>query len=221
MDTPLIIEPRQTADSTVIWLHGLGATKQDFLPVAQILQRQVLPKTRFILPQAPIQPVTLNGGMPMPSWYDIIALTSPREINQSELDASSQMVISLIEAEMEKGIPLDRIILAGFSQGGAVVLHTAFVAYDKPVGGLMALSTYAATFEEHTTLGENKQTIPTLHLHGTLDPVVDIKLGRAAHDFLSERGVNTSWYEYPMQHEVNNEELQDIANWLMDIVGDK
>ncbi len=221
METPLILEPKQMADSTVIWLHGLGATKQDFLPVAQILQRQVLPNTRFILPQAPIQPVTLNGGMPMPSWYDIIALTSPREINQSELDASSQRVISLIEAEVEKGIPLDRIILAGFSQGGAVVLHTAFIAYEKVIGGVMALSTYAATFEEKLHISDEKRTIPTLHLHGTMDPVVNIELGRAAHDFLKERGVTTAWHEYPMQHEVNNEELQDIASWLVDLLSTK
>ena len=221
METPIIVEPKESANSAVIWLHGLGATKQDFLPVAEILQARVLPNTRFILPQAPVRPVSLNNGFPMPSWYDIIALTSPREIKQSELDESSQYVISLIEAQIAAGIPLDRIILAGFSQGGAVVLHTAFIAHDKPVGGVMALSTYSATFDESLTIGDNKIGIPTLHLHGTLDPVVKLELGIAAEEFLRTRGVQTTWHDYRMEHEVINEELQDIAAWLVDLLGPK
>lgn len=219
MDKPIILDPKQSADSAVIWLHGLGATKEDFLPVAQILQRDALPHTRFILPQAPVRPVTLNNGFPMPSWYDIIALTSPREIKLSELDESSQSIIALIEAEIEKGIPLERIILAGFSQGGAVVLHTAFIAYPKNVGGVMALSTYSATFDEAITLDEKKKQIPTLHLHGSLDPVVKIALGRAAEQFLKAQGIDTCWHDYPMQHEVINDELQDIAKWLIERLG--
>ncbi len=214
MDTPLIYNVTE-ADSTVIWLHGLGATKGDFAPVAEILQREVLPNTRFILPQAPVRPVTLNGGMPMPSWYDIIDLSSPRQINQAELDHSSQSVITLIEAERKAGIPLERIILAGFSQGGAVVLHTAFIAYHEEVGGVMALSTYGPTFEDGVTLNEKKSKIPTLHLHGTADPVVLPQFGRAAYQFLSERGINAKWHEYPMQHEVIQPEIADIARWLM------
>ncbi len=214
METPIIVEPKENADSAVIWLHGLGASKDDFLPVAQILQRNILPKTRFILPQAPVRPVSLNNGFPMPSWYDIIALTSPREIKQSELDESSQYVISLIEEEVQKGIPRERIILAGFSQGGAVVLNTAFIADEKNVGGVMALSTYSATFDESLNIGDDKKQIPTIHLHGTMDDVVNIELGRAAEAFLRQRGVNTTWHDYPMRHEVINEEIQDIAIWL-------
>lgn len=218
MESPIILDPKQTADSAVIWLHGLGATKHDFESVAQILQARVLPNTRFILPQAPVRPVSLNNGFPMPSWYDIIALTSPREIKQSELDESSQYVISLIEDEVNKGISRDRIVLAGFSQGGAVVLHTAFIAYDKPIAGVMALSTYSATFNENITISEALKSIPTLHLHGSLDPVVKMELGIAAKDFLKAQGVQTTWHDYPMQHEVINEELQDIAAWLAEIL---
>ena len=218
MESPIILDPKQTADSAVIWLHGLGATKHDFESVAQILQARVLPNTRFILPQAPVRPVSLNNGFPMPSWYDIIALTSPREIKQSELDESSQYVISLIDDEVNKGISRDRIVLAGFSQGGAVVLHTAFIAYDKPIAGVMALSTYSATFNDNITIGEAQKSIPTLHLHGSLDPVVKMELGIAAKDFLKAQGVQTTWHDYPMQHEVINEELQDIATWLAEIL---
>ena len=215
MESPIILDPKQPADSAVIWLHGLGASKEDFLPVAQILQNKILPHTRFILPQAPVRPVTLNNGFPMPSWYDIIALTTPREIKQSELDESSQYVISLIEDEVAKGIARDRIILAGFSQGGAVVLNTAFIADEKIIGGVMALSTYSATFDESLNISEAKKSIPTLHLHGSMDDVVNIELGRAAEAFLRARGVQTTWHDYPMRHEVINEELQDIANWLI------
>lgn len=218
MESPIILDPKQTADSAVIWLHGLGATKHDFESVAKILQARVLPNTRFILPQAPVRPVSLNNGFPMPSWYDIIALTSPREIKQSELDESSQYVISLIEDEVNKGISRDRIVLAGFSQGGAVVLHTAFIAYDKPIAGVMALSTYSATFNDNIVIGDAQKTIPTLHLHGSLDPVVKMELGIAAKDFLKSQGVQTTWHDYPMQHEVINEELQDIATWLAEVL---
>ena len=218
MENPIILDPQKPADSTVIWLHGLGASKHDFESVAQILQARILPTTRFILPQAPVRPVSLNNGFPMPSWYDIIALTSPREIKQSELDESSQYVISLIEEEVKKGIARERIILAGFSQGGAVVLHTAFIADDQPVGGVMALSTYSATFNDNITIGEAQKSIPTLHLHGSLDPVVKMELGIAAKEFLQSHGVQTTWHDYPMQHEVINEELQDIANWLVEIL---
>lgn len=218
METPIILDPKQTADSAVIWLHGLGASKEDFRPVAEILQSRILPATRFILPQAPVRPVTLNNGFPMPSWYDIIALTTPREIKQSELDESSQYVISLIEAEVAKDISRDRIILAGFSQGGAVVFNTAFIAYDKVIGGVMALSTYSATFDESLNIADDKKAIPTLHLHGSMDDVVNIELGKMAEEFLRTRGVKTTWHDYPMHHEVINEELQDIANWLIDLL---
>lgn len=216
MESPIILNPKQPADSVIIWLHGLGASQEDFLPVAEILQARVLPKTRFILPQAPVRPVTLNHGFQMPSWYDIIALTSPREIKQSELDESSQTIIGLIEDEVAKGIPLTRIILAGFSQGGAVALHTAFIAYDKSIGGVMALSTYSATFDESLNISDEKKTIPTLHLHGSLDDVVNIELGKNAEEFLRAHGIQTTWHDYPMRHEVINEELQDIANWLVE-----
>ena len=123
MTAPMILQPPQTADASVIWLHGLGADRYDFLPVAEMLQER-LATTRFILPQAPTRPVTINGGWSMPSWYDILAMSPARAIDQAQLEASADQVIALIEAERESGIAAERIVLAGFSQGGAVVLHT-------------------------------------------------------------------------------------------------
>lgn len=214
MFEPLIIDPPQPADSAVIWLHGLGANKYDFETEAKLLQTHVLPHTRFILPQAPTQPVTLNGGMAMPSWYDISDLSSPRQCNIEQLTASAETVIALIEAQKKQGIALNRIILAGFSQGGAVVLHTAYLAYPNNIGGVIAMSTYAATFSANTVLDASKKTIPSLHLHGTQDPVVSPILGKAAYSFLIAQGVSASWHDYPMQHSVCEEELTDMANWL-------
>lgn len=213
---PLIIDPPAPVDSAIIWLHGLGATRYDFQPVAEILQKDVLPHTRFILPQAPSQPVTLNNGMSMPSWYDIIDLTTPRKINEQQLTESANTVIKLIDAQRKQGIPLNRIILAGFSQGGAVVMHTAYIAYPENIGGVIALSTYAPTFNQTIKLTIGKMAIPSLHLHGTKDPVVHIEYGKDAYTYLLEQGINATWHTYPMQHEVSNQELIDIANWLKD-----
>ena len=133
MTNPLILEPQKTADACVIWLHGLGADRYDFLPVAEFMQERLL-STRFIMPQAPTRPVTINGGYAMPSWYDIKAMTPARAIDEAQLEASAEQVVALIKAEQAKGINLSRIFLAGFSQGGAVVLHTAYICllYTSP-----------------------------------------------------------------------------------------
>ena len=213
MDQPLILQPNQDADACVIWLHGLGADRYDFMPVAEALQ-QVLPSTRFVLPQAPTRAVTINGGYAMPSWYDILAMSPARAINREQLEASTLQIISLIEAQRDSGINPARIILAGFSQGGAVVLHTAFLRWNGPLGGALALSTYAPTFSEQLQLPAAKQQIPVYCLHGRGDDVVLPAMGRAAHDYLLSQGVPVTWQDYPMGHEVLSEEIQDIGLWL-------
>jgi phospholipase/carboxylesterase len=213
MDQPLILQPNQDADACVIWLHGLGADRYDFMPVAEALQ-QVLPSTRFVLPQAPTRAVTINGGYAMPSWYDILAMSPARAINREQLEASTLQIISLIEAQRDSGINPARIILAGFSQGGAVVLHTAFLRWNGPLGGVLALSTYAPTFSEQLQLPTAKQQIPVYCLHGRGDDVVLPTMGRAAHDYLLSQGVPVTWQDYPMSHEVLSEEIQDIGLWL-------
>lgn len=213
MSETLILEPTQPADACVIWLHGLGADRFDFQPVAQLLQ-QVLPATRFVLPQAPVQAVTINGGYMMPSWYDILAMNPARAINRDQLDASAATVLALMDDENAKGIADERIVLAGFSQGGAVVLHTAFVERSRPLAGVMALSTYAPSFGDVLALTTVQQAIPVLNLHGAQDGVVERDMGQAAHDRLKAAGVTATWKEYPMVHAVIEAEIRDIAAWL-------
>ncbi|MBB2495698.1 alpha/beta hydrolase [Aquipseudomonas ullengensis] len=213
MSEVLILDPTQSADACVIWLHGLGADRYDFQPVAEALQKS-LRSTRFILPQAPTQAVTINGGWAMPSWYDILAMSPARAINRDQLEASAQTVIGLIEAQRDSGIDPARIFLAGFSQGGAVVLHTAFLRWQGPLGGVLALSTYAPTFGDDLQLAAAQKSLPTLCLHGSHDDVVLPAMGRAAFEALQAQGVPVEWREYPMGHEVLMEEIQAIGDWL-------
>ena len=218
MTEPLILQPAKPADACVIWLHGLGADRYDFLPVAEALQESLL-TTRFVLPQAPMRPVTINGGYEMPSWYDIKAMSPARSISLEELETSSKMVTDLIEAQKRTGIDASRIFLAGFSQGGAVVFHTAFKQWQGPLGGVIALSTYAPTFDDELQLSASQQRIPTLCLHGQFDDVVQNAMGRNAYEHLKSRGVTVTWQEYPMGHQVLPEEIRDIGAWLTTRLG--
>mgnify|MGYP003601665112 CR=1 FL=1 len=213
MHTPLTIEPQKPADACVIWLHGLGADRYDFLPVAEALQEQLL-STRFVLPQAPTRAVTINGGYAMPSWYDIKAMSPARSISEDELNESADTVIGLIEAQKASGIDANRIVLAGFSQGGAVVFHTAYLKWQGALGGVIALSTYAPTFSDELELSASQQRIPALCLHGQYDDVVQNAMGRTAYEHLKTRGVTVTWQQYPMAHEVLLEEIHDIGHWL-------
>ncbi|WP_192559848.1 alpha/beta hydrolase [Pseudomonas allokribbensis] len=213
MTEPLILQPVKAADACVIWLHGLGADRYDFLPVAEALQESLL-STRFVLPQAPTRPVTINGGYAMPSWYDIKAMSPARAIDRDELEASADHVIELIEQQRASGIDASRIFLAGFSQGGAVVYHTAFLKWQGPLGGVLALSTYAPTFSDELELSASQQRIPVLALHGQFDNVVQNSMGRTAYEYLKAHGVTVTWQEYPMEHEVLPEEIRDIGVWL-------
>lgn len=218
MTTPLILEPSNSADACVIWLHGLGADRYDFLPVAEALQQRLL-STRFVLPQAPTRPVTINGGWSMPSWYDILAMSPARAINRDQLEASAQQVISLLEAQRDAGIDPARIFLAGFSQGGAVVLHTAFLRWQGPLGGVIALSTYAPTFTEPSAFAPAALQYPVQCLHGSRDDVVPMVMGHAAYQALQGAGVAATWRDYPMGHEVLPEEIRDIGTWLAERLG--
>ena len=215
MSDTLILEPTQHADACVIWLHGLGADRYDFLPVAEALQ-DVLGTTRFVLPQAPTRAVTINGGWAMPSWYDILAMSPERAIDEAQLEESAQQVLALVQAQVDAGIKPRRIFLAGFSQGGAVVLHTAFLRWPEELGGVLALSTYAPTFSDEMKLSDTKRQLPVLCLHGTFDDVVLPAMGRAAHDRLAAAGVPVEWRDYPMAHEVLPQQIRDIGTWLVE-----
>lgn len=211
LDTALIVDALKPADACVIWLHGLGAGRSDFEPVARMLQPQ-LPTVRFILAQAPNQAVTINGGMSMPSWYDILAISPGRRaINSEQLEESSEKLIRTIEAQRDSGIDPKRIFLAGFSQGGAVVLHAAFLRWQQPLGGVLALSTYAPTFEE---ANKPAHSYPVLCMHGRYDGVVPILMGQAVYQKLTQWDIPATWQDYPMQHEVCHEQIIAIGHWL-------
>lgn len=200
---------------TVIWLHGLGADGHDFAPIVPELGLPETPAVRFIFPHAPAMPVTCNGGYVMPAWYDIVSLEPhSRQVDAAGLLRSRDAVRALIARENARGIPSRNIVLAGFSQGGAVAYVTA-LTHPEPLAGLIALSTYLplpqVIVDEATAA--NAQ-LPILAAHGRFDDVVSPALGMQARDFLSGRGYRIDWREYPMPHAVCDEEIADIGAWL-------
>lgn len=199
----------------VIWLHGLGADGSDFEPVVPELRLDDSPGVRFIFPHAPEMPVTCNGGYIMPAWYDIISLEPhSRRVDEAGIVHSRAAIRALIHRENERGIPCERIFLAGFSQGGAVAYVTALTHPEK-LAGLIALSTYLPTpqlvIDEATAAN---RALPIFAAHGSEDDVVSPTLGRQARDFLAQQGYRSEWREYPMPHSVCLEEIVDIGAWL-------
>jgi phospholipase/carboxylesterase len=209
----------ETADkitASVIWLHGLGASGHDFEPIVPELGLPVGLGIRFVFPHAPSIPVTVNGGYIMPAWYDILEMNIERKVDSTQLLASAQWVRALIEREISRGIPSERIVLAGFSQGGAVAYQAA-LSCDRPLAGLLALSTYIATADSLRPHEANRD-LPIHICHGTVDPVVPEVLGRKARDTLSAMGYQPEYSSYAMAHEVCVEEIADISvclqRWL-------
>lgn len=199
----------------VIWLHGLGADGSDFVPVVPELGLAEAPGVRFIFPHAPEMPVTCNGGYVMPAWYDIISLDSTsRRIDEAGIVHSRAAIRQLIARENERGIPCERIFLAGFSQGGAVAYTTA-LTHPEPLAGIIALSTYlpSVALVEREATAANRD-IAVFAAHGSQDDVVSPTLGRQAQDFLLQRGHVVDWQEYPMPHSVCMEEVEAIGDWL-------
>ncbi|WP_339843714.1 alpha/beta hydrolase [uncultured Halopseudomonas sp.] len=209
--SPLVIDPPGQADACIIWLHGLGADRYDFVPVVDALNLPAGHGLRFIFPQAPTRPVTINGGMPMPSWYDIIGMSPARAISQEQLQESADTVRSIVDEQVAKGIKIERIILAGFSQGGAVVLHSALQS-GLALAGVMALSTYGPTIED--LLGETDKKLDMFFAHGRQDAMVPHAMGRLAHDLVEKAGHRPQWHDYNMGHEVCPQEISDINTWL-------
>ncbi len=203
-------------DSSVIWLHGLGADGHDFEPIVPELRLPESAGVRFVFPHAPSIPVTINGGMVMPAWYDIIDMTMDRHIDHDQIMKSSAEIIKLIQREIERGIKSERIVIAGFSQGGAVAYQVA-LTYAVPLAGLMALSTYLATSETIKPHQAN-QNLPILICHGTYDMVVPEPLGKKAVDAIEYLGYHPEYLTYPIQHSVSAEEIADISDWLIKVL---
>ncbi len=206
------IEPAQAASATVIWLHGLGADGHDFAPIVPQLQLPVHLAIRFIFPHAPSIPVTINNGWVMPAWYDILEMGSERKVNQEQLRSSADAVKQLIDREIERGIDSRRIVLAGFSQGGAVTYEAA-LTYPKPLAGLLALSTYFATADSIQPHPANRQLAIQLY-HGSLDPVVPESLGRNSLKALATLGYQADYLSYPMEHNVSPAQITHIGQWI-------
>ncbi|MEW6562613.1 MAG: dienelactone hydrolase family protein [Pseudomonadota bacterium] len=196
----------------VIWLHGLGADGEDFVP---IVDEMTLPTpVRFIFPHAPKQPVTINGGFVMRAWYDIIASDIGAQQDEAGIRASQAEIEKLIAQEVARGIPPERIFLAGFSQGGAIALHTG-LRHAARLGGILALSTYlplADTLPEEAS--EAAHATPVFMAHGRSDPIVPYSLGHRSAEALRGLGYTLEWHEYPMPHSVCMEEVRDIEAWL-------
>jgi phospholipase/carboxylesterase len=203
------LETRNNPDAAVIWLHGLGADGHDFAPIVPELNIPESLGIRFVFPHAPAIPVTVNNGCVMPAWFDILEMDIDRKVDAAQLLVSAAAVCRLIEREQERGIDSRRIVLAGFSQGGAVA-YQAGLSYPKPLGGLIAMSTYFAS-SDSAELSESNRTLPIEIQHGVYDPVVPQALGVRAAEFLKERGYNVAFRIYPMDHSVCAEQIGDIA----------
>ncbi|MEM8661935.1 MAG: dienelactone hydrolase family protein [Pseudomonadota bacterium] len=212
------IEPETPATATVILLHGLGANGNDFVPMVPVLNLPSSMAVRFIFPNAPSIPVTINGGYVMPAWYDITELAIDRKIDNTQLIASAEQIRLLIDREIERGIPSNRIVLAGFSQGGAVSYQCA-LTYMQPLAGLLCMSTYFATKDSITPNSANK-SLPILICHGTLDPMVPERLGTDARDRLTDMGYTVEYKTYQVEHSVSPAEIRDIGLWLQQVLSD-
>lgn len=203
---------------SVIWLHGLGADGHDFEPIVPVLDLGGL-DMRFVFPHAPVRPVTLNGGMRMRAWFDIFSLDRDGNVDEQGIRASAEQVEALIRRENQRGIPDERIVLAGFSQGGAIALHLG-LRRPSALAGIMALSTYmplAGTLDAEAS--KVAKDIPMFMAHGRQDPVLPVGLGELARDRLLKRGHALQWHAYDMPHAVCNDEIEDIGTWLRSLFG--
>ena len=204
--------------ASVIWLHGLGADGHDFEPIVPELRLPASLPIRFIFPHAPVRPVTLNGGMRMRAWYDIFRLDGGEEDEQG-IRASQRLVEDLIEAQKKKGISTDRIVLAGFSQGGAIVLQTA-LRHPSRLAGVLALSTYLPLAQKlKAEAVEANRATPIFMAHGTYDDIIPLARAEQSAKLLKEAGCPVEWHTYPMPHSVCAEEIAQIAAFLRRVLG--
>ncbi|MEO8778997.1 MAG: carboxylesterase [Rhodanobacter sp.] len=208
------LETAANPTHSIIWLHGLGADGNDFAPIVPALVDRAWPALRFVFPHAPIRPVTINNGMPMRAWYDIVGFDLQSHQDEAGVRVSMREVEALIAREQERGVPSERVVLAGFSQGGAVAL-AAGLCHAKKLAGIVALSTYLPIAEVLT--GERhaaNAATPIFWGHGSVDPVVVMQRGVTSRDLLQSLGYVVDWHTYPMAHSVCPQEITDLRHWL-------
>lgn len=212
----LEMEPKTPANCAVIWLHGLGADGHDFAPVVPELNIPEVIAPRFVFPHAPSIPVTINAGYVMPAWYDITSLGNERGFNAKQLSESVREVHALIDREIERGIDSKKIVLVGFSQGGAVNFEAA-LSYPEPLAGLLALSTYFPSAAK-TQLHSANAHIPIHVFHGSFDPMVPEVMAQAALQALRHLGLQAQFKTYPMEHSLCVQEIEDIGKVLTSLL---
>lgn len=220
------VETGGDPQGAVIWLHGLGADGHDFEPIVPQLALPGVPPLRYVFPHAPVRPVTINGGMAMRAWYDIYSFDRDGPMDEAGIRESGAQLEALIAREGERGIPPERVAIAGFSQGGAIALYTTF-HYSPPLAGLLALSTYLPiatpdsgnSSDPDAAVTGQPRSLPVFMAHGSGDPVLPIELGRSARDALARAGFDVDWHEYPMPHAVCPEEIADIGRFITRVFG--
>ena len=209
--------PRPTA--AVIWLHGLGADGHDFEPIVPELGLAATPAVRFVFPHAPMRAVTINGGAVMRAWYDIVSLEGVRREDDAGVRASQASVEALIARETSRGIPAGRLVLAGFSQGGAIALQTG-LRHAERLAGIMALSTYLPLASTLAAEGSApNRSVPIFMAHGRHDGLIPIERATISREALRKAGYNVEWHDYAMEHAVCREEIDDVAAWLHAVLG--
>ena len=220
--TPLLphiqIETAANPSAAVIWLHGLGADGNDFAGLVPELDLSACPAIRFVFPHAPNLPVTVNGGYVMPAWYDIYAPDLVKRQDEAGILTSEKAIQALITREVARGIPAERIVLAGFSQGCAMALHTG-LRYPQKLAGIIALSGYLPLADQFAAERHNANArTPIFMAHGSQDPVVVPARGEASRDLLTRLGYSVEWHSYPMPHSVHPQEVADIARFLTQVL---
>ena len=214
-EKPIEIETGPQPDAAIIWLHGLGADGHDFVPIVSELQLPPATRWRFIFPHAPHRPVTWNAGYVMRAWYDIVAIDFAARQDEEGLRETEKFLVSLIEREIARGIPPARIVLAGFSQGGASVLHTG-LRYPRRLAGILALSTYLPLHDKvPDEMHAAGRDLPVFLAHGRSDEIVPWSFGQLTRTALGTLGVELAWHEYDMGHSVTPAEIADIRAWLL------
>ncbi len=215
------IETGPNPAGSVIWLHGLGADGHDFEAIVPELRLPDALPLRFVFPHAPVRPVTVNGGMQMRAWYDIVSLDKEGRADDAGIRESSILLDALVRREQERGMDAAKIVIAGFSQGGAIALHNTLRTPLK-LAGLLALSTYLPLMNTiESEVADNPiagdTTLPVFMGHGTFDPMVPCEGGRASADVLENLGYTVEWHDYPMAHAICPQEISDISNWLQTV----
>jgi phospholipase/carboxylesterase len=222
MSDPLLdcieLAANNTHRASVIWLHGLGADGNDFVPIVPELDLPDGLGVRFVFPHAPVRSVTLNAGMRMRAWFDVHSLGRGGDFNREHLEVSARQLEALIQKELDRGIASERILLAGFSQGGAVVLHTGF-RYPRRLAGILAISTYHPDLAPNSDRlpaerAEANRGLPVFLAHGELDPLIPVSLAERSRRAVEDAGYDVEWHTYPMAHAVCPEEIRDISAWL-------